>query len=736
MHNKKQRQMFLLPIIGLGTFVAVLLVYPRSSSTFDLVDNLLQTINETIAVLLAFPGLTALRNIKHDQGYRRIPAILFLGMCLYIVGQILITLSTDILHQAVFTTWADVFYILTNIVIFYCAMLVPTEKVSHTVRTRIIFDGLMNFLAIFCFLWFFVFSPLIENNALDIWGNIFNSIFILGVSMLMVAVVAMLSQVHTRQWQSAIIWFIIAIFFFLAGVIFNFYPIHTAWIDITWPLGFYAWLVGANKVRTILSMPKQCLVEKGEPTPTKWQTFFPYLLLPLVIALLVYMRSYSLHNIQVAITYIAGLSLIVIIVIRQLVTNFVITEFYERVQTQHKELQVRHDELESLQMIISQQNQELTAANTRLEALATIDPVTNLPNHRASANTLQKEMQRSQRNRQYLSILFIDLDHFKAINDGYGHAVGDSVLREFGMILQMTVRSSDLVGRWGGEEFLIILPETTVHDALMMAERVRQAVDEHNFQVGGGIRLTCSVGVSTNAIHGELSEDLITAADEAMYAAKNLGRNQVIHCDDPRVKLNSKNTSATREDAALQGTIKAFTTLIEQYDPQLGQRIQQIGTLAEQVSLHMGYTIWEAKMLRFAAYLMDIGILAIPAYVPVHTTHISDDQQRLLWTHPSIGAKVIEHIPSLRTLVGIVHSHHEHWDGSGYPDGIHAEHIPLGARILHVVNAYVTYLEESSQQHTSITALESLQQLANQYFDPQVIDILAQIVSLKDQQAA
>src|SRR5437879_5479706 len=129
----------------------------------------------------------------------------------------------------------------------------------------------------------------------------------------------------------------------------------------------------------------------------------------------------------------------------------------------------------------------------------------------------------------------VDLDHFKALNDGYGHTAGDAVLCEFASLIRAQLRRIDTVGRWGGEEFVAILPEMEADEALALAEEVRAAVAAHTFNVGGGLHLTCSVGMASWPTHAQEREGLLSVADQAMYAAKRLGRSQAREASDPEI---------------------------------------------------------------------------------------------------------------------------------------------------------------------------------------------------------
>ncbi|MBA2687866.1 MAG: sensor domain-containing diguanylate cyclase [Gemmatimonadaceae bacterium] len=170
------------------------------------------------------------------------------------------------------------------------------------------------------------------------------------------------------------------------------------------------------------------------------------------------------------------------------------------------------------------------ADNARLEMLAHTDPLTHLLNRRGLHVRLASELDRVRRYNAPLGLLLIDLDHFKSVNDTYGHLAGDDVLTEMGNLLQNATRSVDIVGRYGGEEFVVVLPETGVEGVMVFAQRIRDKIAAHKFSFGKGItnHLTASVGVANFPSVGNHSpEELLHAADMALYKAKESGRNAV-----------------------------------------------------------------------------------------------------------------------------------------------------------------------------------------------------------------
>jgi diguanylate cyclase (GGDEF)-like protein len=168
----------------------------------------------------------------------------------------------------------------------------------------------------------------------------------------------------------------------------------------------------------------------------------------------------------------------------------------------------------------------ILAANARLVTLATRDPLTGQFNQRALVETLERTLSRASRYGTPCAILFLDIDHFKALNDTYGHPAGDAALRAFAGYLAAHVRSVDTVGRWGGEEFMVILPEIDGTAALMAADRLRAAIAAYRFDESYGGHLTCSIGVAGYPDDAGTREELIAAADAALYTAKGQGRNQ------------------------------------------------------------------------------------------------------------------------------------------------------------------------------------------------------------------
>jgi two-component system, cell cycle response regulator len=194
------------------------------------------------------------------------------------------------------------------------------------------------------------------------------------------------------------------------------------------------------------------------------------------------------------------------------------------------------DDRERAELVVEQAELALINSERFLQARekAFVDDVTSLYNARYLLSALDREVNRAARSNSKLSVLFLDLDRFKQVNDRCGHLIGSRVLRELGGLLQDSVRAIDTVGRYGGDEFTMLLVDTGLEGAISVADRIRQSVADHAFGAERGLelRLTVSIGVATFPLHGESRERLLDLADKAMYLAKALGRNQVCSADD------------------------------------------------------------------------------------------------------------------------------------------------------------------------------------------------------------
>ncbi len=384
-----------------------------------------------------------------------------------------------------------------------------------------------------------------------------------------------------------------------------------------------------------------------------------------------------------------------------------------------------------LEQKVEKRTAALQEANARLEALATTDPLTGLQNPRAIVAALDQELERSQRYGRSCALLFLDIDHFKALNDGFGHAAGDSALHEFGNVTRQCLRGIDTLGRWGGEEFVALLPETDEATALEIAERVRAAVAAHSFSAGGGAYVTCSLGVAVYPDDADSLSELVEAADKAMYAAKRLGRNQARSINDPLLQTLDSETESSREELALQGAADALARLVEARDAYTSEHTEGVGAFAVRIAQALELDAPQIRLIGLVGKLHDIGKVAIPDAILQKPGSLTEEEWVLMRTHPIIGADVVSRIPALRIAAPGIRGHHERWDGKGYPDGLAGAAIPLAARIVTVADSYnaMTTDRPYRRARSAEEALEELRRCTGAQFDPTVMDALERMIS-------
>lgn len=215
--------------------------------------------------------------------------------------------------------------------------------------------------------------------------------------------------------------------------------------------------------------------------------------------------KYMLAAFSVVLTAVIGAGLWLIL------SKWVLKPMNEEIVRQTKELTLYSNKLEKL--------------NRMYAKLSVTDQLTGIFNRRKIDETLQYELERAKRYSTPLSLIMLDIDHFKQVNDTYGHGTGDTVLKEFTNILSDNRRNTDVLGRWGGEEFMLILPETTLENARTLAERIRRRAESHDFPTVG--KKTCSLGVVEFKPEDD-AVSLVNRVDAALYSAKNSGRNKVV----------------------------------------------------------------------------------------------------------------------------------------------------------------------------------------------------------------
>ena len=311
-----------------------------------------------------------------------------------------------------------------------------------------------------------------------------------------------------------------------------------------------------------------------------------------------------------------------------------------------------------------------------VQQAARTDALTGLLNHGAMQVRVREEIARARRDGTPLSFVIIDLDDFKRVNDVRGHQAGDELLRQVAGVLQAELRPYDQVARYGGDEFVLLLPGSDEDDACVVAERVRDAV-------AGELVGACSLGVAQ--WHEPLDADgLLEHADRALLLAKRTGKGRVAVA----------NADVERELAMLQAqhgspaAVQALAAAIEERDNYTHEHSEEVVHLARGVAMILGLATEQVERIAHAALLHDVGKLAVPNEILHKPGPLTADEWEVMAEHPVAGERILLRIPDLSVIAPVVRHEHEHWDGSGYPDGLRHRLIPIGSRIILACDAY------------------------------------------------
>jgi diguanylate cyclase (GGDEF)-like protein/putative nucleotidyltransferase with HDIG domain len=351
------------------------------------------------------------------------------------------------------------------------------------------------------------------------------------------------------------------------------------------------------------------------------------------------------------------------------------------------------------------------------------DPLTGLLNRRFLYEAFATELERSERYGSSGSIVLLDVDDFKQVNDTLGHTAGDGVLCEIGRIALVTIRAADSFARVGGEEFALLLPETSQLEALIVAERVRRAVAAASILPDRTI--TVSAGIATWPEDASVLEELEAKADAALYWAKRNGKN-----------LCAVATEVVVPEAgdARDGMLAHLHALVATIDSQhLNTRdhSQNVAAYAAALGEHLGLSRERIILLRRAALFHDIGKVAVRGEVLNKPSELTDAEFEEIKVHAVVGGAMLKH-SGFEVEASWVRSHHERLDGSGYPDGLEGAQIPLEARIIHVADSFEA-MTSDRPYHAGIPvadAVEELRRCAGTQFDARLIEALVELLEM------
>ena len=371
---------------------------------------------------------------------------------------------------------------------------------------------------------------------------------------------------------------------------------------------------------------------------------------------------------------------------------------------------------------------------------ATYDRLTGVANRQSLLAALFAEVERATRYGRALSVAFVDIDHFKSVNDMYGHAVGDVVLRGVAQTISENLRASDMIGRYGGEEFMLILTETDVEEGSVLTEKLRTLVGRQRFAVEGApeIAVTISIGIAGGVGNTLRMDNLVRDADAAMYSAKSLGRNQTYvfaEPDDdarvPRAPISAAGRARAVEIGrrAREAATAALTSVLAPMPHYRGQPSALIASIVTTLGRQLQLSDAEIDRLRVAALLHDVGKVAVPEEILEKPTSLTSSEWRAVVQHPRIGQVILEQAAALKDAVPIILHHHERYAGHGYPFGLRAHEIPLGARIVAIADAYDAMTNDRPYKRaiSHEQAIAELRRHSGTQFDPELVELFCDL---------
>ncbi len=387
------------------------------------------------------------------------------------------------------------------------------------------------------------------------------------------------------------------------------------------------------------------------------------------------------------------------------------------------------------------QRRLIVAQNKQLEELATTDSLTGLCNRRAFLDAIKRECDRSVRNPDPISVAFFDLDRFKTINDTHGHGFGDRVLKELAKVLGDGCRISDFPCRYAGDEFALLMPNTSSQDALLTADRIRRQFSDLIIDADAwSFRASITGGVSTCDAGAEIeAEELVRRADEAMYAAKVQGRNRVLawspdcteqtEVDDTETVRDLRERMDRMASMSREIFIRSVRSLVEALDardPYTRSHSRNVTHFATGIARKMNLPSEQIRLIRRAAIVHDIGKIGIPDSILRKPGALSQSERSRMEEHVIIGVRILEQLHTMNEELPIVRSHHERWDGKGYPYGLAGEEIPIGGRILCAADAFdaITSNRVYRPARSVALAIDALNSEQGKQFDTEVIDAL------------
>jgi len=368
-----------------------------------------------------------------------------------------------------------------------------------------------------------------------------------------------------------------------------------------------------------------------------------------------------------------------------------------------------------------------TQYRLQLTKLASTDFLTGLYNFGYFQENIHEYL-RNASEKNPLALIIMDIDYFKHYNDIHGHQAGDSLLTVLGDILTEKVNISGFAARYGGDEFVIVMPNTDINKAVQLAEQISEMIRTRKFpgeehQPEGKITISC--GIAVCPAHASTPRDLIKHADQALYRAKSLEKNKVEMYFSVFDSLDLEG-----DEQELLNSIRTLVSVINAKDRYTYGHSERVTDHSLKIARKLNLPQDEIHTLGYAAFLHDIGKIELDRELLNKVGPLGAEEWELLKQHSQWGSDIVKAVKKLHPVVPVILHHHENYDGTGYPAGIKGTDIPVLARIIRVADSYDAMISNRPyKKHLSISAaLEELKSHAGTQFDPEMVKHFIEIL--------
>ena len=678
-------------------YAAWLLVRPVSKHIMGLGDDVMEAVGGSLAAVFCFWSVPGAEQppLPRRACWRwqstQVAWLCGLSMVCYTFQQFYL-IYPDFLHRPppISRPVSDAISLLSYPLLLFGIWRLPRRPLSVSAQMRIGLDGLMVVVSALTFSWYFVLGPTILASRGTLEGRVVDALYpfmdvLLGACLLLLGGrTGYLRSVLTLLAAGLII--VVASDSFFAYISLHHPLVQGSLLDICWSLGFM--LIGVAVLTGRQAMAFTVFDDEPGRLASLWASLLPYALLPLVGILVLYTEQAGGRPILRHGVFWGAFALVSLILGRQVLALL--------------------------------ENREL---NGRLEALATTDPLTGLCNHRTFHKRLAEEAAQASRDGQALAVAMLDVDNFKFFNDAYGHAAGDDVLRQLAGALRRSALPEDTLGRFGGDEFALLLPLETAKEtrrgqsAEQMQQALGAALSDLFFQPPNSpslIPLTISVGVALFPAEAGSPLEALELADKRLMHVKTGGGS-----DRPAEEL-------CRElSQSLSGfpMLNALVTAVDNKDRYTRRHSEDVLAYSLHIAEQLGLDPEAQRTVQIAALVHDVGKIGVPDRILRKPHALTEEEFQAVQQHPVMGAVIVGAVPGFEETLDAVRHHHERWDGEGYPFGLRGEETPFLARLVAVADAFSAMTTDRPYRKGMARekALRILEEGAGTQWDPECV---------------